>query len=99
MKNPEMAMPFGLSTTLAISAWSRTAVSKAKPTVATRRRWRATWTVTAEAPETIMARIPVAYAPAWAATSAPKAIAMTMHRAVETRTTGRTARPHSGTMP
>ena len=38
--------------------------------------------VTATAPETIMARMPVAYAPAWALTSAPKAMVMTMLIAV-----------------
>ena len=32
--------------------------------------------VTATAPETIIARMPVAYAPAWALTSAPNAIVM-----------------------
>ena len=34
--------------------------------------------VTATAPDTIIARIPVAYAPAWASTSAPNAMVMAM---------------------
>lgn len=55
--------------------------------------------VTATAPETIIARIPVAYAPAWAFTSARKATVRMMLISVYTRTTGRTARPHSGAIP
>ena len=38
--------------------------------------------VTANGAETIIARMPVAYAPAWALTSAPNAIVMTMLIAV-----------------
>ena len=48
------------------------------------RRWRrrAAEMVTATAPETIIARMPVAYAPAWALTSARKAMVMTTLTAV-----------------
>jgi hypothetical protein len=38
--------------------------------------------VTATAPETIIARMPVAYAPAWALTSAPNAMVMMTQMAV-----------------
>ena len=46
-----------------------------------------------------MTRMPVAYAPAWASTSAWNRIVITMAIAVYTSTTGRTARAHSGAIP
>ena len=74
MNIAEMAMPSGLLDRRSPPA--RTAGSA----VSTRERRRspavagggAALTVTATAPETIIARMPVAYAPAWALTSAPE---------------------------
>lgn len=76
MNRLEMAMPSGFSTMFSTSAYVSTAVSSPKPVAADRRRRRTADTVTAKAPETIIARMPVAYAPAWALTSAPNAIVM-----------------------
>ena len=99
MKKPEIAMPSGLAMTLAPSAYSRIRVRTVKPTAAPRRLLRAAEMLTATAPETIMARMPVAYAPAWALTSALKPMVIRMLMAVYTRTTGRTARDQSGAIP
>lgn len=55
--------------------------------------------VTANAAETIMARIPVAYAPACASTFALNKMVMAIAMVVWMSTTGRTARPHSGVIP
>jgi hypothetical protein len=60
MKNPEMARPSGFSMTLAASAYSITRVRTVKPTAAACRFRRMAEMVTAMAPETIMARMPVA---------------------------------------
>ena len=54
---------------------------------------------TATDADTIMARMPVAYAPACASTSAWKAIVMITLIVVYTSTTGRIARLHSGAIP
>ena len=78
MNKPEMVIPSGFSMTFSTSAYSSTRVSTVKPTAAGRRWWRTAEMVTATAPETIIARIPVAYAPAWALTSARKATVMAM---------------------
>ncbi len=77
MKNAEMVMPSGFSLMFSTSAYSSTRVSTVKPTAARRCLFRIAETVTANAPETIMARNPVAYAPAWASTSALKTMART----------------------
>ena len=52
------------------------------PTAAPRCFLRMAEMVTATAPETIMARMPVAYAPAWALTSALKPMVIRMLMAV-----------------
>ena len=76
-------MPSGFSMMLSTSAYSRISGEHAR----SRRRRRAAgagpprWS-TATAPETIIARMPVAYAPAWALTSAPNAMVMPMLIAV-----------------
>ncbi|WP_326600398.1 hypothetical protein [Streptomyces sp. NBC_01803] len=57
-------------------------MSSPKPVAVARPRWRTAETVTAKAAETIMARMPVAYAPAWALTSASNAMVMITHRTV-----------------
>jgi len=82
MNIPEIARPSGLSMTFLTSAYSSTAVSSPNPAPASRCRRRNADTVTAKAPETIMARMPVAYAPAWALTSAPNAMVMMTQIAV-----------------
>jgi hypothetical protein len=80
-------------------AYSSTNVRTVNPTLDRRRRRRIAEMVTATAPETIIMRIPVAYAPACALTSALKTSVMMMQTPVKTRTTGRTARLHSGAIP
>ena len=60
MNSAEMAMPSGFSTMFSTSAYSRISVSTANPAVAARCRRRAAEIVTATAPETIIARMPVA---------------------------------------
>lgn len=74
--------PSGFSRTLSPRAYSRIRVRMPKPTAPALLRRRRAETVTATAPETIMARIPVAYAPAWAFTSARNAMVMPMLRTV-----------------
>ncbi len=76
MNTAEIASPSGFSMMFSTSAYSSTRVSSANPAVARCWRLRAAEMVTATEPETIIARIPVAYAPAWAFTSAPNAIVM-----------------------
>ena len=76
MNSAEMVIPSGCSTTFSSSAYSSTRVSTVKPIAAARWCRRAAEIVTATAPETIIARMPVAYAPAWALTSARKAMVM-----------------------
>ena len=66
-------MPSGFSRTFSARAYNSSTVSTAKPAVARCCRRRTAEMVTATAPETIIARIPVAYAPACAFTSASKA--------------------------
>jgi hypothetical protein len=82
MKLKEMAMPSGFSSTFSTSAYTSTRVTRPNPATAAGRRRRRAATVTANAAETIMARMPVAYAPAWASTSALKMIVVTTARAV-----------------
>jgi hypothetical protein len=60
MKKAEMVIPSGFSMTLAISAYSSTRVRTPNPTADAWRRRRIAEMVTATAPETIIARIPVA---------------------------------------
>ncbi len=60
MKNPEMVMPSGFSMTFAARAYSITSVRTVNPTAAARCFLRIAEMVTATAPDTIMARIPVA---------------------------------------
>ncbi len=64
-------MPSGFSMMFSTSAYSSTRVSTAKPTMDRALLLaRSAEMVTANEPDTIIARIPVAYAPAWALTSA-----------------------------
>ncbi len=71
-------MPSGFSRMFSTRAYSRMSVRTANPAAAGCCRYRYAEMVTATAPETIIARMPVAYAPAWALTSAPNAMVMTM---------------------
>jgi len=82
MNRAEMAMPSGFSMTFSTSAYSRTSVSTPNPIAAPRWRRRIAEMLTATDPDTIIARMPVAYAPACALTSAPNAIVSTMLIAV-----------------
>ncbi len=60
MNTPEIAMPSGFSRTFSARAYSSTSVSTVKPTVAGFCLRRHAEMVTATAPDTIIARIPVA---------------------------------------
>ena len=82
MKPNEITIPSGFSIMLSTRAYSRTRVTRPNPTVAGPWRRRRAVIVTAKAAETIMARIPVAYAPAWAFTSALNRMVMPTARAV-----------------
>ena len=60
MKKNEMAIPSGFSITLSTRAYSSTTVTSPKPSTARRLRPRRAARVTANAAETIIARMPVA---------------------------------------
>ena len=99
MKKAEIMIPSGRSMMLSRSAESSTAVRMPKARRALRCPRDLAEMVTATAPETIITRIPVAYAPAGASAFAVNPIVIRMLTPVYTSTTGRTARLHTGAIP
>ena len=89
----------GRSTTFAPRVYRNTRATSQNPTAAHLEPSRRLEMADAVAPEVMSTSTPVAYAPAWASTSARKMTVIAADTAVNTRTRGRAARVHSGAMP